>query len=252
MAARARVAGRGRTAKVGGRGRSRQLDRERIASAALELARTDGEGALSMRRLAALLGVDPAALYWHFRNKDDLMAEVARAAADAVPLEVPASGSWQERAFAVCSAVRDRLRRHPELGMQAGSPWMTPFNARANGLLVALLAESGLSGAPLLFAAQGLLHQVTAIAHSEVLSATRPAEGVRAFVGTVGEHLPEASRDAWRGLGRHPIADGFDAYFAFAIGVFLDGVGLRAAAGGSREDGESKDPPALDPPATGR
>lgn len=212
-----------------GRGHSRQLDRKQIVKVALELAREGGEPALSMRKLAAALAVDPAALYWHFRNKDELLAEVARVAAEAVPLDVPAVGSWQERALALCSAIRDQLRNHPELSMQGGgSPWTTPFNARANGLLVELLAQSGLTGPPLLFAAQGLLHQVTAIAESERLSSASPREGVRRFVRSVSKHLPAASTATWQSLARVPAADSFDAYFVFVLGALLDGIALAA------------------------
>ena len=226
------MAARSAGAKERGRGHSRQLDRGRIVGAALDLARSGTGGAFSMRQLAASLDVDPAALYWHFRNKRELMAEVAQAASDAIPIEVPETGTWQERTMAVCSAIRDGLRSHPELGIQAAaSPSFSPFNARSNGILVALLEESGLSGPSLLFAAQGLLHEVAAIAHSEVLSGTQPSDGVRAFTRSLGEHLPESSSGAWRDLARMPIAESFDAYFEFAIGAFLDGIALRARGG---------------------
>src|SRR4249920_1627958 len=49
------------------------LSRERVLGAAVELADRDGAGALSMRRLAAELGVVPMALYKHVANKDELL-----------------------------------------------------------------------------------------------------------------------------------------------------------------------------------
>ena len=45
------------------------LNRERILSAALELVDANGVAALSMRRLATKLGVDPMALYRHIPDK---------------------------------------------------------------------------------------------------------------------------------------------------------------------------------------
>ena len=221
----ARHAGRGR-----GRGHARQLDRGRIVAAALELAREGGEAALSMRRVAGALDVDPAALYWHLRNKDELLAEVARAAAEAVPLAAPSGGSWQERAFSLCEGIRQQLCSRPELGLGGGSPWTTPFNARANGLLVDILAQSGLDGPPLLFAAQALLHEVTAIAQSQVLQTSSSPEEVRVFVRSVAEHLPEGSSAAWRGLSRVSSDESFDACFAFAIRALLDGIAQQAAS----------------------
>ncbi|OEC32673.1 transcriptional regulator, TetR family [Pseudomonas cuatrocienegasensis] len=35
-----------------------------------------GEKGLSMRKLAASIGVTPAAIYWHFKNKEELLGEI--------------------------------------------------------------------------------------------------------------------------------------------------------------------------------
>jgi AcrR family transcriptional regulator len=211
-----------------GRGHARQLSRDRIVAAALPIARERGERALSMRALAAALDVDPAALYWHFRNKEDLLAELARAAAAAVPLGMPPPGPWRERALTLCRSIRDRLLDHPELGLQeGGSPWATPFNARANGLLVEVLSASGLTGPPLLLAAQGLLHTVTALAQSQVLTAASTPDEIRRFVHSVGHELPDPGDDAWRELAREPVSSSFDALFDLTLGALLDGIALR-------------------------
>ncbi|MAE94260.1 MAG: hypothetical protein CL910_06330 [Deltaproteobacteria bacterium] len=212
-----------------GRGQSKDLDRDKIVAAALGLARAGGEGALSMRRVAAALGVDPAALYWHFRNKDELLDEVAAAAAEAAELPVPKGGDWRKRVLALCRAIREQLRTHPELALHGQSPWTTPFNARALGLLAGLVAETGLRGSELLFAAQGLLHEVTAIAQSEVLGTGRSSDKVRRFLHIASEQLPEDLRSDWQALSRIPAR--FDAYFEFAVAAYLDGVAQRARAG---------------------
>lgn len=49
------------------------LNRERIVDAALELLGEVGLEKLSTRRLAARLDIRNASLYWHFRNKDELL-----------------------------------------------------------------------------------------------------------------------------------------------------------------------------------
>ena len=211
-----------------GRGHSKQLDRGKIVAAALALAREGGDKALSMRKLAARLGVDVSALYWHFRNKEELMASVASSAAEQIELEVPSEGDWTARAMALCRSLRAQLRAHPELGLQAGdSPWTTPFNARANGELLRVLQGSGLEGAELLLAGQGLLHQVTALSHSEVLGAASSAEGVRRFASAVTAHLPDGLDDAWRDLRRLPVEQSFDRLFEDSVGAMIAGLALR-------------------------
>ncbi|MFI1913484.1 TetR/AcrR family transcriptional regulator [Nocardia sp. NPDC020380] len=50
-----------------------RLSRETVADSALALADAEGLEALTIRRLAQQLGVTPMALYWHFKNKDELL-----------------------------------------------------------------------------------------------------------------------------------------------------------------------------------
>jgi AcrR family transcriptional regulator len=49
------------------------LSRQRILLAAIEIADRDGLGALSMRKLARVLGVEAMSLYNHVANKDELL-----------------------------------------------------------------------------------------------------------------------------------------------------------------------------------
>jgi len=53
-----------------------RLSREMVADGALALADAEGLEALTIRRLAQELGVTPMALYWHFKNKDELLSGV--------------------------------------------------------------------------------------------------------------------------------------------------------------------------------
>lgn len=54
------------------------LDRDAIARAALALLDEVGLDGLTVRRLAAELGVKSPALYWHFRSKQELLNEMTR------------------------------------------------------------------------------------------------------------------------------------------------------------------------------
>ena len=105
----ARRAGRPRAGKE-------LLTRKRILEAALSL--VDGEGieALSMRRLAKELGVDPMAIYHHLPNKRALLSALIEQVFS--EMRVPGSaetGSWQERVRAWACAFRDVTRAHPKL-----------------------------------------------------------------------------------------------------------------------------------------
>ena len=214
------------------KGRSRPLSRSKIAAAAIDIVRDEGPGALSMRKVAATFGVDVAALYRHVRNKQELLAEAGRLAAETVELEAPGDGALEERLLNLCAAIRDRIAHHPELGIHAGgSPWATPFFARANGLLAALLVEAGLSGNALVHATQALLHLVTSIAQSEVMAGATSRSENRAFARVIREALPAEVRGHWPAsdAARDRTLD-FDAFFEAAVRALL-GAWIPGAAG---------------------
>ena len=90
------------------------LNREYLATAALALIDAEGLRKFSMRRLGAVLGVDPMAAYRHFDDQEALfdgIAEVLFAEMDSetLPWEAP----WPELAAQYCRRLRDVLLHHP-------------------------------------------------------------------------------------------------------------------------------------------
>jgi AcrR family transcriptional regulator len=88
------------------------LSRTRILEAALELADGDGIDALSMRRLAQQLGVDPMSLYNHVQDKDDLLDGIV----DIVIGEIEPStdgADWMASLRETILRARWTLLRHP-------------------------------------------------------------------------------------------------------------------------------------------
>lgn len=72
------------------------LSRDRIVETALVLAKEQGLAAVSMRRLAKELGVQPMSLYYHLPSRAVLMVLMAERSLTAVPDAVP-SAPWDER-----------------------------------------------------------------------------------------------------------------------------------------------------------
>ncbi|VWC37812.1 TetR family transcriptional regulator [Burkholderia lata] len=78
-----------------------KIRRDKIVDAALELLDEQGLAALTTRRLAERLGVESATLYWHYRDKSVLLADMAAAAlARHHTLDVPADTAQWEAWFA--------------------------------------------------------------------------------------------------------------------------------------------------------
>ncbi|TCP57539.1 TetR family transcriptional regulator [Tamaricihabitans halophyticus] len=78
-------------------GRNAELSREKIAAKALEVLDEVGLDGLSMRRLATELGVQSPALYWHFRDKRQLLDHMADVIVLSAGMGPPRQGeSWQD------------------------------------------------------------------------------------------------------------------------------------------------------------
>ncbi len=126
--------------------RRRALTRERVVAEALAVIAADGAGALSMRALAARLGVVPGALYRHVRSKEQL----CDLAVDGVLAEVdtrtsPALG-WAERVKVLARRLRAALEDHP--GIAALLKTRDPLGPHSLALAEAFLAplqETGLA-----------------------------------------------------------------------------------------------------------
>lgn len=83
-----------------------------VVRVALDLLGRGGLHALAMRRIASELGVQQSALYWHFDDKQHLLAAVADALV--APVEGPRRGAWQARIETLGSDLRRELLRFPD------------------------------------------------------------------------------------------------------------------------------------------
>lgn len=95
------------------RGPKQGLTIHAVVRAAIELADTDGLGALSMRKVAERLGVGAMTLYTYVPAKDELVALMV----DAVYGEraVPEGDGWRELLASVARGAWDIYLRHPWL-----------------------------------------------------------------------------------------------------------------------------------------
>ena len=132
--------------------------RDEVAARALELLDQLGLPDLTMRRLGAELGVQPSALYHHFRDKQTLLA----AAADTLLARLaPApAGPWEDAVVAVCGDLREVLLSVRDGAELAATVWSFGLGAAAPyDLLLARLKDGGL-GALAPVATRTLLHFV--------------------------------------------------------------------------------------------
>ncbi len=93
--------------------RRRALTRERVVAEALTVIGTDGADALSMRALAARLGVVPGAIYRHVRSKEQLRDLVVDEVLAEVDCQADPSLAWTEQVKTLARRLRAVLEDHP-------------------------------------------------------------------------------------------------------------------------------------------
>jgi len=108
------------------RGPKAGLDVDRIVAAAVALADAEGLAALSMRRVAAELGVATMTLYTHVPGKGELVDLMLDSVLGELDPQEPA-GDWRARLTAVARANWDLFVRHPwAVHVATGRPPLGP------------------------------------------------------------------------------------------------------------------------------
>ena len=79
-----------------------------MVEAALDLINEDGLDALSMRALADRLEVKAASLYWHVRDRRELLELLAESIVESIP-PARARGGWRQSVLAAGAALRRRV-----------------------------------------------------------------------------------------------------------------------------------------------
>lgn len=89
------------------------LTRELITTTAAELIREQGLEALTMRTVAASLGVSAMALYHHVADKDEIIRMVGDEILASITLPDPESGDWRELLITTVTAAHEALLSVP-------------------------------------------------------------------------------------------------------------------------------------------
>lgn len=91
------------------------IDRDQVVAAALDLVDRDGLDALSIRRLADRLDMEPMSIYKRVADKEDLLAGIAEQVWTEVAVAAPPIDEWAGWLRSLGSAVRSAIREHPNV-----------------------------------------------------------------------------------------------------------------------------------------
>ena len=123
-----------------------ELSRERILDAAAEIAAERGYEGASIALVSAKCGLPASSIYWHFTNKDDLIAAVIeRSFGDWLKAwQVPVEGSPQDRLVGLAMQIAKALLDSPDfirLGLML-SLERRPVEPRARAMFLQLRAQT--------------------------------------------------------------------------------------------------------------
>ena len=123
-----------------------RLRREQVVATALRLLNDVGLDALTMRRLGQELNVQAATLYWHIKNKEELLDAMAEAMLAGCAAGVPEGLAGLERAAEVAERLRRALLAHRDGARVFAGTYVAQDNTlRVSDTLVGALRDGGLS-----------------------------------------------------------------------------------------------------------
>jgi TetR/AcrR family tetracycline transcriptional repressor len=125
---------------------SKGLAKTEIVRAALETLDAEGLDGLTLRKVAARLDVQAPALYWHVRNKQELLDEMGTEIWRRISLrllELPVDIPWREGMATYARIARQELVRHRDGAKMAAGTTLTDVEVlrRAEPRLARMVAQ---------------------------------------------------------------------------------------------------------------
>jgi AcrR family transcriptional regulator len=220
----------------GGESHRRVLTRQRVAAEALAVISADGVQALSMRALAARLGVVPGALYRHVRSKEQLYDLVLDDVLAEVDCQADPSLDWAGQVTALAQRLRAVLENHPGIaGLLKTRDPLSPHSLALAEAFLAPLHAAGMAERQAALAFRLIYDYTLGFALSDRTSASEQRlqdAATRHKLHAFLRSLPADRFPVLAALGEHVWLDDRDERFTASIHTLISG--LQAAQPGRR------------------
>lgn len=212
------------------RGHTDGLSRTAVVDRALALADAEGLEAVTIRRLGQDFGVTPMALYWHVKNKDELLDAMGDTLWAAMSCSADPGLAWDDALTDVMHGLVAALRVHPAcIELAFRRVFSAPEGLRAAEYLYGKLLDAGFSKRQTADIAVHALHTAVMLVQSQPgaepgVNAEEFAQ-VMAYKRGVLEALPAADYPHIRELTDEILScDDAEDYYAMGVDVFVAGV----------------------------
>lgn len=206
-----------------------ELSKAAIVERALAVMDVEGPDAVTIRRIAQEFGVTPMALYWHVKNKDELLAAVGDSFFDGMPIP-PRDGTWSSQLRTVMELLMDALRRHPAAAPLAlPRVLMCPAGLAITEHTLTLLRDAGFTVAQSAdlarTALQTAIMMVSQVPGAESQAALAERDQILA---AKRQHIAALPVDRYPSLvaAVGPLLDCADdhAYYGFGVDLYIEGA----------------------------
>jgi TetR/AcrR family tetracycline transcriptional repressor len=212
-----------------------KLSKSAVAERALRLGDEEGLEAVTIRRLAQALGVTPMALYWHFKNKDELMLGIVDHVLDGVRADSAATDPWPTQLRAMVESLVTVMRDHPILAdlLHSVEKDEAASFSRATDDALTLLTRAGFDVREAFWVASYLLHgAIGLVAGQPDCPAIVPPDQVAEWRRQKRLKMERLPADKFPMLvafaGTYNEEPDPERYFAFGIDLLMAGVSAVA------------------------
>jgi len=217
--------------------RRHKLTRDRVVAEALTLIAQEGVPALTMRALAARLGVVPGALYRHVRSKERLQDLVLDGVLAEVDCDIDRALPWTEQATVLAHRLRNVLAEHP--GVAGLLTVRDPLGPHSLALAEAFLRPLHTAGlprheiGPAYFLILGYVLGFE-VGHTRISENERRMHdpATRTQLHEFFRSLPQDRFPTLATLGEHVWLDNRQQRFAAGLDTLMAGLQQRATADG--------------------
>jgi AcrR family transcriptional regulator len=205
------------------------LTRERVVAEALMVIAEQGVAALTMRTLAARLGVVPGALYRHVRNKEQLQDLVLDGVLAEVDCNLDPSLPWTQQLKVLAHRLRAVLEGHPGVAglLQLRDP-LGPHSLAVAEAFLRPLQAAGFGERQAGLAYFLIVDYTTGFAASSPPISTNQQrvrdQAIRTRLHQFFRSLPPDRFPALVALGPHVWVDNRDQRFTAGLDILVDGL----------------------------